>query len=241
MAEQQLGALITALQAQKTELPSTVLQAMEGIVHSSAGAEAKEHHRAVKQQTKAKQELAKVRAQRHACMNAWAQYLKDVTATVTRQMAEQQSTVQSLDEAEAQWTEALKTANSELNRFSAVKLEDAPAEMAEEAMMETPMALDAINKKRKALESEQQEKLLASLHAASQTADSMVQAARREGSRTPRRQRTAQDTMDIHSSPELAPAGMVKEPPPPHELPPAEPAVQEGTAAGSRPFAKACG
>ena len=120
-AEQQLGALITALQAQKQDLPSTVLQALEGIAHSSASAEAKEQHRAVTQQARAKRELAKIRAQRHASMSAWAQHLKDVTETVTKQMAEQQAVVVQMDEAEAQWMESLKTASAELARLSEAK------------------------------------------------------------------------------------------------------------------------
>ena len=231
-AEQQLGALISALQAQKQELPSTVLQAMEGIAHSTASAEAKEHHRAVKQQTKAKQELAKVRAQRYAAMSAWAQYLKDVTATVTKQMADQQTVVQQLDDAEA-------AANTELSRLSDARpSEEAVAAPAEDNSADTPMAMEALSKKRKALETEQHSQLLASLTAASKTADSMVQAVRREGSRTPRRQRTSHEAMDIPSSPELAKDG---EEPPRTVRPEGPPPATEGGDGSSKPFAQACG
>ena len=85
-------------------------------------------------------------------------------------------------------------------------------EPAEEAPAEATMAWEAMSRKRKALESEQQEQLLASLAATSQTAVSMAQAARREGSRTPRRQKTGPDSMDVLSLPELAKRASGNEP-----------------------------
>ena len=203
MAEQHLSALVLALQSQKADLPPTVLQALEGIAQTNAGAEAKDLHRAVQQQTKAKKELAKVRAQRQSCMSAWAQYLRDVTETVTKQMDAQKEAIQKLEDAELQWAEALQSASAELGRLS--KVTDTIAELpAEDPLAESAAALEAQNRKRKALELEQQQQLLASLNAASFSADSMAQAAKREGSRTPRRQRVAQESMAVSSSPELA-------------------------------------
>ena len=138
-------------------------------------------------------------------MGAWAQYLKDVTTTVTKQMDAQKETVQKLEEAEQQWADALKAATADLSRLSELRpAEEAAAVPTDDASMDTSAAWEAQSKKRKASELEQQKQLLASLTAASETADSMAQAARREGSRTPRRQRTKEDTLDVSSSPELA-------------------------------------
>ena len=205
VAEQQLGTLVAALQAPKSDLPANVLQTLEGIAHKAAGQEAADLHRAVAQQHKAKKELAKVRAQRQTSTSAWAQYLKEVIETVTTQMDTQKSTISKLEEAEQQWVEALTKATADLSRLSDYK----PTEtIAEEHADEAPLdasAWEAHTKKRKALELEQQQQLLGSLVAASKSADSMAMAARREGSRTPRRQRIKEDTMDVSSSPELGP------------------------------------
>ena len=189
------------LQSQKGSLPPEVVTAIEGIALTSAGQEAKDLHRAVKQQARAKQELAKLGAQRLASSAAWASYLQEVTETVTKQMAAHDKHMASLDEAEAQWRSHLQTASTELAKLSDSRVTDEPDD---DAAMETSKATDALAISRRAEQQTQQQQLLNSLREASQTAASLATAVKREGSRTPRRAKRPPDgDLTIDSSPEM--------------------------------------
>ena len=130
VAEQQLGSLLTALQSQQGNLPPEVLQAIEGIALTSAGQEAKGLHRAVNMQQKAKQELAKLGAQRLTACSTWAAYLQKVTETVTKQLQDHEKGLKAIDEAEISWRQSLQTASAELAKFT----EQRPAEEEDDAM-----------------------------------------------------------------------------------------------------------
>ena len=199
LAEQQLGSLLTALQSQRGSLPPEVVTALEGIALSSAGQEAKDLHRAVQHQQKAKQELAKLASQRLAASTAWAKYLQDVTETVTKQMEDHAKSMTAVEEAEAQWRVQLQVASAELAKLSDQKVIE---ELEDDANMETSKASDAIAEVHKTEQLAQQQQLLASLREASTAAANMATAVKREGSRTPRRKRPVEQMM-VESSPEL--------------------------------------
>ena len=91
-AETHLGNLLTALQAQKGNLPPEMLTAIEGIAHTSASQEARGLHKAVSLQQKAKQELARIGAQRLTACASWAKYLQEVTETVHKQLTQHAAT-----------------------------------------------------------------------------------------------------------------------------------------------------
>ena len=198
-AEQHLGTLLSALQSQKSNLPPEVLQAIEGIAHNSAGQEARELHKAVSLQQKAKQELAKIGAQRLTACATWARYLQEVTATVQNQQLR-------LDDAEASWRQSLQGASTELAKLSEQRTEEEEDEMA----VETANAWDALANARRQEQQAQQQQLMISLQQATETAASMANAAQRDNSRTSRR---AKRPPPEGSSPELAPAGEGKDVP----------------------------
>ena len=201
LAEQQLGSLLTALQSQKGSLPPAVVTALEGIALTSAGQEAKDLHRAVQQQARAKQELAKLASQRLASSSAWATYLQDVTNTVTAQMEKHAKSMTAIEEAEVQWKTHLLAASAELAKLSDQRGTE-PDSAEEDTAMENTKAW-ALAETTKSEQLAQQQQLLASLKNASAAAASMATAVKREGSRTPRRKRTV-DQLMIDSSPELA-------------------------------------
>ena len=198
LAEQQLGSLLTALQSQKGSLPPAVVTALEGIAMSSAGQEAKDLHRAVKQQARAKQELAKLASQRLASSSAWAKYLQDVTSTVHAQMEKHAKNMEAIDAAEVQWKTHLLTASTELAKLSDQKEIESEEDMSVEASSAWALAETCKNE-----QIAQQQQLMASLKEASAAAASMATAVKREGSRTPRRKRQAEQ-MTVDSSPELS-------------------------------------
>ena len=203
-AEQHLGTLLTALQAQKGNLPPEVLQAVEGIALTSASQEAKGLHKAVTLQQKAKQELARIAAQRLSSSTAWAKYLQEVTETVQKQLQSHEASLKEMDEAESSWRQSLQEASMELSRLSDQRVGEEDEEMA----AETVKAWDALASTRRQEQHAQQQQLMISLRQATETAASMASAAQRETSRTPRRtKRPLPDT----SSPELLPGSAVKD------------------------------
>ena len=182
-------ALLTALQTKKGNLPPEVLHAIEGI--------------AMRLQSKAKQELARLGAQRLNACTAWAAYLQEVTETVAKQMQIHEKGLKDIEAAETSWRESLQNAAADLARMSEKPVDD---DDAEDMSVEAVKAWALVAAKRRQEHMEQQQQLMLSLREASQTAASMANAAQRDTSRTPRRKRPAREgeTEGMNaSSPEL--------------------------------------
>ena len=166
---------------------------------------AKALHRAVAAQASARRELDKIKTQRVQYLDQWASYIESVVKLLSTQMEEQDKVLEEFAIKEAQWTETLQKASSELSKHSASERPD--TEVDDERMQASEEMVDqAIEEEHLAQAQRQQQQasraqLQAHLEALQNQVRAQAQDARREGSRTPRRKTepvdlTADDAKD---------------------------------------------
>ncbi|CAE7467338.1 CACNA1S [Symbiodinium sp. CCMP2592] len=194
----QLEALAKILSTSGINLPDAAQQLVVGIQQSSSQSSARALHKAVADQTRAKQSLAKVRQARLGYTQAWATYLGQLTQVVETQVREQERILDELDDAEAQWSGAEREATQLLakmtssgdgkpeDRVTEVDDEDKDMDAAEAAV---DAAIDMEAKMRAETEARRQasQNVVAVLGQLRQSAQEQAGTHEREGSRTPRR------------------------------------------------------
>ncbi|OLQ09080.1 hypothetical protein AK812_SmicGene7365 [Symbiodinium microadriaticum] len=84
--------------SQQEELPDSVRQLMAQATRSSARTEAKALHKLVAQRQEATSALTKIRTERLAFETGWAMYTQALLDLLTKQFAEREATLASLDE-----------------------------------------------------------------------------------------------------------------------------------------------
>ncbi|OLQ00237.1 hypothetical protein AK812_SmicGene17138 [Symbiodinium microadriaticum] len=202
--KQQLDALLKILRTTKTPLPSEAQQMMEQLQQNQSQQEAKNMHRAVSQQSTAKKELERVRAARSLFLQQWAQYISGLADLLQQQMEEQEETLASFDQKEAQWQEALAKSSAELKQLTdcptldvqeVQESEDEMEVQAAEEMVDKAIAEEQQMKARREEQRQQSKQLQATLETMKQQAQHRAEEAKRDGSRTPRRQ-TSQQAAD---------------------------------------------
>ena len=181
----------------RDNIPPETKALLDSLQKDNTQAAAKTLHRAVAAQANAKQQLAKVRAEREQYLSAWLTYIEQVTDLLDKQLGEQETALEQYADAEIQWAQALQIANTDLNRLVA----DAPPGTTDQetaAMEESEaMVVSAVEtENRMAAEKEQYQASAASLKGALATirakAAERAENAKRESSRTPRRKRPLQ-------------------------------------------------
>ncbi|CAE7835275.1 unnamed protein product [Symbiodinium sp. CCMP2592] len=190
----QLEALLGLLVNSAVPLPDGVQQMVQDMQQSSSQASAKVLHRAVTDQSKARQALARIRLQRSTYMEAWRDYLVQLSALLEQQLQEQTTILQSFDEHETQWIGMESQATVQLSKLTSGDKEapdsiegtERDAEMAEQQVdnaIETEQRLRAASGEGQ----EATKKMIAALSEMRQNAEEQIRAHTREGSRTPRR------------------------------------------------------
>ena len=152
---------------------------------------AKAMHKAVADQSKARQALARIQAQRATYLQAWHTYLGQLAQLLEKQLAEQTQVLENFDNSELQWTQADQQATQQLARLAGADKETAEpndkdmedAEALVDSAMETEQRLKAAT-----AESQQSaRRMLTALGEMKQNAEELAQRQGGEGSRTPRR------------------------------------------------------
>ena len=196
----QLESLLGILAASSSSLPPAAQQLIANIQESTVTSTTKAKHKAVTEQAKARQALAKVQSQRAAYLQAWQQYVNQLATLLETQVQEQTSVLEEFDQAELMWTQAEHSATQQLTKLTSTDRDSAePAdkdfEDAEEAV---DMTIETEQKLRAASEASQHnaKRMLAALTDLQQSAEEQVQKAGRDGSRTPRRQTDAPGTKE---------------------------------------------
>ena len=165
---------------------------MDNLRKDDTQAAAKSLHRAVTAQANAKQQLAKVRSEREQYLQAWLSYVEQITDMLGTQIGEQEAILDGYAESELQWSQALHAATQDLSR----RVADAPLDDpgTAEAVAEASAMADASMETAEKMEAEKQQyqASAAQLQKALQTIKAKsaerLESAKRDGSRTPRRQ-----------------------------------------------------
>ncbi|CAE7784405.1 unnamed protein product [Symbiodinium sp. CCMP2456] len=225
----QLDALLGILKNSAVSLPEEAQSILAELHQNSSQSAAKVLHRAVADQAKSRQALAKVQAQRQNYMAAWKDYLGQIYALLEQQVEEQNKVLLGFDEAEAQWASMEHQATQQLAKLANADKDGAEgsekdAEMNEQLVTET---IDVEARLADSTEANIQDgqKLLAALRSMKDSADQTKPG--RDGSRTPRKTGTAVDLTqgegkDAEAVPKagLAVSSGQPQPPPAKQAPP---------------------
>ena len=188
----QLEALLASLSG-ATSLPEAAQAMVTEFQRSVSKNTARDLHRVVTEQAKARQEPASLRGQRTAYLAAWQQYVSEVVEMVDKQIKEQSSILEAFSNSEIAWAQQESQASQALARLA--RQDDSAVEVISDGMEADELAEDKVNE---AIEIEQRVKreqeaqvqassqILQALQAVKQQADEQA-SKDREGSRTPRR------------------------------------------------------
>ena len=180
-----------SLAANRSVIPPDTMELLDRLQAESTQNAAKALHRAVAAQASARRELDKIKTQRVQYLDQWASYIESVVKLLSTQMEEQDKVLEEFASKEAQWTETLQKASSELSKHSASERPD--TEVDDERMQASEEMVDqAIEEEHLAQAQRQQQQasraqLQVHLEALQNQVRAQAQDARREGSRTPRR------------------------------------------------------
>ena len=188
----QLETLLASL-ATASDLPQAAQEMVSEFQRTSSRNTAKDLHKAVADQAKARQELVKLRGNRSAYLQAWQQYVAQVMELLDAQVKSQDTILEGFNQSELEWIQQEAQATSTLARLAQLEGATGPQEMtvdeSEELVSE---AIEAEQRLRREQEEQQRKsrQMLEALQAVRQHAEEQVRHDR-EGSRTPRR-RTAE-------------------------------------------------
>ena len=185
----QLDALMAVL-ATTSGLPEAAQAMLTEYQKTNSRSTAKDLHKAVADQAKARQELAKIRGTRQAYLSSWKDYVTQVMDLLDEQVKAQVTILESFDQAELEWSQQEAQASQILAKLAAhtggaadqleVEVEDSDAMVTEAVEVETRLRR----------EQEEQHKstrqVLEALLKVKQQAEAQAKP-EREGSRTPRR------------------------------------------------------
>ena len=201
----QLDTLLGILAASSSTLPPAAQQMIATIQENSVSSATKAKHKAVAEQARAQQALAKTQAQRTAYLQAWQQYITQLASLLEGQIQEQTAILEDFDQAELAWTQTEHAATQQLAKLTNDVRESESAEKdAEEADQAVDMAIEQ-EQKLKAASEESQHAAKRMLHALTDmrnTAAEQLQKASRDGSRTPRRQADSSGGKDEKTAPD---------------------------------------
>ena len=187
-----------SLGSMKESLPPEAVEAIEQLQLTTTQDTTKELHRMVAAQSTAKKQLIQVRAARAAYVAAWNEYIVQVSDLIQTQVKQQTEQLEYYDATEAAWAASLDKATAELAR-RATKSSASAVEDTEEEMDTAEAQIDNDIEVTKELESRRQQHLADSarlmeamevLKATAAQRLSQESAEHREGSRTPRRQKS---------------------------------------------------
>ena len=187
-SDAKLQEMLQALSLHKDALPENVKALLQEQQEAQEASNAKELHRQVTAKTKKSMKLATLRAQREQYMKQWQQYIASLTATLEHQMQEKEKALQNFADNEATLLEEIEGArDAVLQLAGAEKLssEDLDDQDMDDPWTETPA------------QKECEAQLLTMLRQSSAEASQSV--ARREGSRTPRR--NPKELVDLSQEP----------------------------------------
>ncbi|CAE7765805.1 unnamed protein product [Symbiodinium sp. CCMP2592] len=198
--KQQLNSLLAMLATSSVELPEAAQQMVATYQQANSQTTARTLHRAVTEQTKAKQALHKVQANRIAYMTAWKDYITQVTTMLDTQIREQAQVLAQFDESELQWAQAELAASQTLAKLAVeketVEVPDNSSEEMETAETTVQNAIEEEARLRATSEQQQQasRELMEALGKVRHQAEEQLQAHQgRESSRSPRRREGAGD------------------------------------------------
>eukprot|EP00439_Symbiodinium_sp_Y106_P015924 s9989_g2.t1 len=114
-------------------------------------------HRAVADQSRARQALAKIQVQRATYLQAWHEYLAQLAGLLETQIQEQSQVLEDLDQSELQWLGADQAATQQLARLTgAPEKEEDGADSMEDTASAVDTAVAAESKLRAATAESQQ-------------------------------------------------------------------------------------
>ncbi|CAE7779685.1 unnamed protein product [Symbiodinium sp. CCMP2592] len=186
----QLDALVASLSGSVASLPESTQVLLSELQQNSTQHTARTLHRAVTDQSRARQELGKLRSARIAYLQAWQEYVKQVSDLLAQQISDQGKALDNFNQTELEWLAAEQQATQSLSRLTAA---DGNTDAADQNMLDSEdlVSAQAEAEARMATEKQQQQLSVQQMQTALQTA--MAQASqqlsvhKREGSRTPRR------------------------------------------------------
>ena len=187
----QLEALLGALAGSTAALPPAAQQMVAAMQESRNMSTTKATHKAVADQSRAKQSLQRIQTQRATYLQAWHGYLSQLAELMEKQLQEQTQVLEGFDAAELQWLAAEQSATQLLAKLTGAEKDttgEADKDMdAEDSMVDD--AIEAENKLRAATAESQEsaKRMLTALQDMRQQAEEQLSSANREGSRTPRR------------------------------------------------------
>ncbi|CAE7506713.1 unnamed protein product, partial [Symbiodinium sp. CCMP2456] len=192
-----LDALLGVLSASSTTLPPEAQQMIAALQESNSQSTTKAMHKAVAEQAKARQTLAKVQAQRASYLQAWHTYTGQLATLLEQQLQEQSQVLEGLDKSEVLWTQADQQATQLLARLAGADKEppDSEREMEDnEDMVVTAVELES--KLQKATEESQQsaKQMIGALADMQNRMQEHMAKNGRDGSRTPRRKSEGEAT-----------------------------------------------
>ena len=186
----QLEALVGVLAASSASLPPAAQQMLASLQETQTQSNTKLMHRAVADQSRARQALAKIQVQRATYLQAWHEYLAQLAGLLETQIQEQSQVLEDLDQSELQWLGADQAATQQLARLTgAPEKEEDGADSMEDTASAVDTAVAAESKLRAATAESQQsaKRMLTALGELRHSAEGQLQQAKRDGSRTPRR------------------------------------------------------
>ena len=182
---------------QASDLPDSVRALMAQIGQSTARTEGKALHKLVAQREEAYFSLEKVKASRASFEAGWAAYAEGLLELLKKQFTEREETLSKMDEAHALWTAKLGDASRALKAATSaeagemIEIEDSDAAEEMEAEVDRSAQETAWMSVRREQMTQQHRSLCDVL---AQVRDSAsAGAVQRDGSRTPRRRKTAAD------------------------------------------------
>eukprot|EP00439_Symbiodinium_sp_Y106_P015585 s4140_g2.t1 len=197
----QLDTLLGLLSGSSAALPPEAQQMIAALQETNSQSNAKGMHRAVADQAKARQTLARIQTQKATYLQAWHAYVSELAALLETQLAEQAAVMSDFEEKELQWSQAEAQASQQLARMTGASGESTEAGEREMEISEelADTAAEAAARLRQSTEESQAsaKQMLAALRDVQQTAAEQVQQSAREGSRTPRRTQTNEQPAGI--------------------------------------------
>ncbi|CAE7463599.1 unnamed protein product [Symbiodinium sp. CCMP2592] len=198
-AKAQLEALLGALSSSTASLPPIAQQMIATMQESTAQCATRAMHKAVAEQAKSRQALAKVQSQRAAYLQSWHTYMSQLASLLESQVAEQAAILEKFDQSEILWSQADHQATQALARLAGAEAGtttdpvERDMEVSEDAVEQ---AIEVEQKLQAATHESQQsaKKMVDALHEMRQSAEDQLQKGGREGSRTPRRTTTVEPT-----------------------------------------------
>ena len=186
----QLDALLGVLSASASTLPPAAQQMLATLQENQTQNTTKAMHRAVAEQSRARQALHKVQTQRATYLQAWHDYLAQLATLLEQQLQEQSQVLEQMDQSELMWVSAEQSATQALAKMTGAEkdAEGSEKELEEsDAMVDAAVELEAKLRTATAESQQSAERMITALSEMKQKAEEQMQQAKRDGSRTPRR------------------------------------------------------